>query len=145
MHIFVVPGNGQALLAMPYKETLDVLTINCNTVNTQTQSSDNNSKIENELHYTNNTQERGKPDKYNINTTGFLNSNKGGKTIIIDNIYSKLNYFIPGPLQEADERASAEIMQQIYRKFKDVFTWIEHFNGTFSLQTKLDSNPYQNP
>ena len=28
--LFVVPGNGQALLGMPDTETLDILPINCN-------------------------------------------------------------------------------------------------------------------
>ena len=36
---FVLPGNGPTLLCMPVIETLDILMINCNTVNMQTSRS----------------------------------------------------------------------------------------------------------
>ena len=65
--------------------------------------------------------------------------------MVTDNINSKINYFIPGPQQEPDKMVSAEIMQQFHREFKDVFTGIGCFNGTFSLHMKLDSKPYQPP
>ena len=38
------------------------------------------------------TQETGKPDKYNINTTGIPNSNNEAKPTIFDNINSRINY-----------------------------------------------------
>ena len=56
---------------------------------------------------------------------------------------NKINYFLPGPSQDNDKRVSAEIIQQLQRDFKDVFTGIGCFDGTFSLQVKLDSKPYQ--
>ena len=34
-NFFVVPGNGQAFLGVPDIETLDILTINCNRIDTQ--------------------------------------------------------------------------------------------------------------
>ena len=45
--IFVVPGNGQTMWGMPDIETLDVLTINCNTTELQTQREQIHSKMEN--------------------------------------------------------------------------------------------------
>ena len=53
--------------------------------------------------------------------------------------------FITGAQQENDRRAREEITQQLHREFKDVFTGIGCFNGTFSLKTKLDRKPYQLP
>ena len=103
-------GSGQVLLVMPHIETPCVYTINCNTIDTQTLSENNNSemgKTEDEHQYTNNTQETG---KCNINTSGVLNSNNGDKPMISDNINSKLNCFLPSPQQEADEKAGTEIM-----------------------------------
>ena len=43
------------------------------------------------------------------------------------------------------KRAIDEIAQQIQREFKDVFNGIRYFDGTFSLQVKPDSKPYQAP
>ena len=56
-----------------------------------------------------------------------------------------IKYFIPGPNNDADKKASDEITKQLQREFKDVFNWIRCFDGTFSLQVKLDSKPYQTP
>ena len=36
----------------------------------------------------------------------------------IDNNNSKINYFLPGPYQEADRRLSAKITEQLQKKFK---------------------------
>ena len=65
---FVVPGNSQALLGMPDIDTLDVLTINCNTKDTQTQNQQIYNKTESQWQYTNNIKEKDKPKKHNINT-----------------------------------------------------------------------------
>ena len=42
---FVLPGNGQALLGIPDTDTLHVLTINCNTIDMQTQNEQMNNKM----------------------------------------------------------------------------------------------------
>ena len=65
--------------------------------------------------------------------------------MVTDNEPSKINYFLPGPSQDNDKKVSSGIMQQLQRDFKYVFTGIGCFNGTFSLQVKLDSKPYQAP
>ena len=65
--------------------------------------------------------------------------------MVIDNEPNKIYYFLPGPSQDNNKRVSAEIMQQLQRDFKDVFTGIGGFDGAFSLQVKLDSKPHQVP
>ena len=58
-----MPGNGQALLGIPDIETLDVLIINCNTIDTQTHNKHIYSKTEDDQQHKWNTQETGKPVK----------------------------------------------------------------------------------
>ena len=81
----------------------------------------------------------------NTNTTGITNSSVVDTPMVIDNINGKINYFIPGPQQEVDEKASTEIMQHLHRKCTDVFNGIGFFNDTFSLHMKLESKPYLPP
>ena len=61
---FLVPRNGQALLGMPDIETLDVLTIKCNTIGIQTQNKHTYCEMEDRCQYTNNTLETGEPNKF---------------------------------------------------------------------------------
>ena len=51
--------------------------------------------------------------------------------------------FHTGFQQEADKRASTEIMQQLNIKFKDVFTEIVCFNGTFLNWTANHPMPHE--
>ena len=60
----------------------------------------------------------------------------------IDYDVSKIKSFLLGP-DSNDKRASTEITQRLHREFKYVFSGIGYFNGTFSLQVKSDSKPYQ--
>ena len=64
-------------------------------------------------------------------------------SVIIDNEPNKINYFLLGLRQDNDKGVSAQIMQQLQKDFKDVFTEIGCFDGTFSLQVTLDNQPYQ--
>ena len=50
-NFFVVPGNGQALLAIPDIEILNILTISCNTIHTEEANKDANCHM-NTPHYT---------------------------------------------------------------------------------------------
>ena len=54
-------------------------------------------------------------------------------------------YFLSCPNCDTDKRKSAELTQQIHKEYNDVFNGIEYFEGTFSLQLKPDSRPYQVP
>ena len=98
-----MPRNSQAVVGMPSIETLDALTVDCNSIDVQTQSEHTNSEMEDKCQHTSNTQETGSHDKCNRNTTSILNSNNGHKPMITDNINGKISYFIPSPKQEADK------------------------------------------
>ena len=63
----------------------------------------------------------------------------------IINDLNTITCFLPGPNYDSDKKRSAEITQQLQRDFKDVFNGIGCFGGTFSLQLKPDSKPYQAP
>ena len=52
-------------------------------------------------------------------------------------------YFLSGLTYVSDKKKSAEATQQIHIDFDDVFNGIGCFEGTFSLQLKPDSKPYQ--
>ena len=60
-----------------------------------------------------------------------------------DNVNKVTNYFLSSPNVEADKRKSIEIMQKIHNTFGDVFNGIGCFEGTFSLQLRPGSKPYQ--
>ena len=85
-----------------------------------------------EQHYTKMMQAVGKPPKCHTNTDSNSKSKNKDKPKVIDNENSKINNFLPGPKQNDDKRVSAEITQQLQRDFKDVFTIMRYFDGTFS-------------
>ena len=62
-----------------------------------------------------------------------------------DNANKITNYFFSSPNVEADKRKSIKLMQEIHNTFGNVFNGIWCFKGTFSLQLKPDSKPYQAP
>ena len=109
---FVVPVDGQALLGIPDKETLYVLTINYNMAGIHTQCEHTYNEIEDEHHY---KQHRGnrQPNWGNINTTGIPKLNNRDKPMVTDNIKGKINYYIPGPKPRTYKRVSAEFLAAI--------------------------------
>ena len=56
-----------------------------------------------------------------------------------------INYFYSSEYTEADRRKSDIMTQQIHNTFGNGFNGIGCFEGTFSLQLKPDSKPYQVP
>ena len=56
-----------------------------------------------------------------------------------------IEYFLPDPNSDINKRVSTEITQQLQRELKDVCNGIICLNGTFSIQVKPDSKPYQAP
>ena len=56
-----------------------------------------------------------------------------------------INYFYSSNNVDADKRSSIAMMQGIHTRFGYVFNGIGCFKGTFSLQLKPDSKPYQAP
>ena len=56
-----------------------------------------------------------------------------------------INYFISSNNTDADKRKSSKMTQKIHNRFGNVFNGIVFFKGTFSLQLKPHSKPYQAP
>ena len=56
-----------------------------------------------------------------------------------------INYFYSSSNTDADKSKSNIMTQRIHERFGDVFNSIGCFEGTFFLQLKLDSKPYQVP
>ena len=94
---------------MPDIETLDILTINCNTIGTHKLSGQATSKQTDESSYTNKTQNTEPQRQCNTNTDISISMN--ANPTVTDNNSRKINYFLPGPSQYADRRASAKITQ----------------------------------
>ena len=90
-------------------------------------------------------QEADKAKKCYANIDSISKFNNKDKPMVIDKEPNIINYYLLGPNQDNDRRVSAEITQQLQRDFKDVFTGIGCFDGTFSLQVKPDGKPYQAP
>ena len=63
--------------------------------------------------------------------------------MVKNNLDKPTNYFLAGPSCESDKRKSAESIQQKYKEFEDIFNGIGCFEGTYSLQLKPNSKPYQ--
>ena len=129
---FVVLGNGQALLDMPDIDTLNIITINLNTICTpetdRVDECSKNTTIHQDLrhgqHYTNIMLESNRAKECCVNTNTISKFKNKDKSAVIDNKPNKGNYFLSGPSQENYMRISAEITEQLQRDFNDVFTGI---------------------
>ena len=109
----------------------------------QTQPSARGSR--HEQHYANVMQKANRARKCYTNTDSISKFDNKDEPMAIDKEPNTVNYFLQDPNQDNDKRRSAEITQQLQLDFKDVFTGIGGFDGTFSLQVKPDSKPYQAP
>ena len=65
--------------------------------------------------------------------------------MVNNNNNNRIKYFLSGPNNDANKKASDEIPQQLQREVKDIFNGIKFLDGTFSLQVKPDSKLYQLP
>ena len=129
---FVVLGNGQVLFRMPDMAMVNILNLNIDSIQSQVANC-----------RTNREQETQKvvEDCTNTKTAGIIERKSNGQ-----NQSTKLiNYFYSSKDPEADKRQSHDMTQKIYNTYGDVFNGIGCFKGTFSLQLKPDSKPYQAP
>ena len=60
-------------------------------------------------------------------------------------INKSINYLYSSSNIDEDKTKSSTMMHKIHKKFGDVYNGIGCFKGTFSLQLKPDSKPYQVP
>ena len=80
----------------------------------------------------------------NSDTVGIIKQEANGQNG--QNHSNKLiNYFYSSTNTDADKKKSSIMTQKIHDTFSNVFNSIGCFEGTLSLQLKLDSKPYQAP
>ena len=72
-------------------------------------------------------------------------TNNSTKSMVRANTKKPTEYFQVQAVIHTDKRKSSELTWQIHKEFNNVFNGIGFFEGTLSLQQKLDSSPYQVP
>ena len=132
---FVVLGNGQALLGMP--DTAALNTINLNIDSVQVEIAECKTNIKQEMH---NASKGCTNTDTDVITKQDTNGQNGQ-----NNTSKSINYFFSSADIDADKTKSSAMMQKIYNTLGDVFNGIGCFEGTFSLQLKPNSKPYQVP
>ena len=122
---------------MPDIKTLGIFTVNCKTIEVKEADDTENCKTNHrqEIETTENTKETQMTQNLKLKTGPMVN----------DTDNNNIKYFLPGPNSNANKKASDEITKQLKRQFKGVFNGIRCLDGTFSLQVKPDSKPYQTP
>ena len=143
---FVVLGNGQALLGMLDTAALNINNVNIDSIeeectlkeNCNTNISDTKmSNIKWETHGAKESYTNTNEDLKNTNNVNGLDGNTNTNTLT--------NCFLSSPNIDIDKSKSVKLTQQIYNVFDNVFNGIGYFEGTFALQLKPDSKPYQAP
>ena len=120
-------------------DTLNIITINCNTIDTQRNDSTNNYPTNTTIcqsskhvqQYTNMIQDVDRAEKSYANLDTISKFENKGKTIIIDEEPKTRSYFLPGSNHNNDKRVSAKITQQLQREFKVLFNEIGCFDRNF--------------
>ena len=143
---FVVPVNGQALLGMPGTAVLKIININIDSLEAEDTQKDSCNTNTDTTKVSNAKQEIQGTRKCCTNMDGVLKTNNNNSGSAINpNANTLTKYFLSCPNVETDIRKSAELMEQIYTEFDNVFNGIGCFESTFSLELKPDSMPYQAP
>ena len=131
MH-FCSSRNGEALLRMSDTAALKLININIDSIQVECKTS-----IEKELHVVEKgCAKTGTDLRTKQGANGQSGQNNANKTI---------NYFFLSCNVDADTRKSSKLMWEIHNTSGDVFNGIGCFEGTFSLQLKPYSKPYQVP
>ena len=113
---FVVPGEGPSLLGMPDVETLELLSVNCNTI----EPGQMNRQIN----------EHRMQDKSNTNKAF-----KDDKVYIVKH-NNDMDFFLAVPNKQADMKRSEKLTRSRQQESTDVFLDIGCFKGTFSFHVK---------
>ena len=90
-------------------------------------------------------QETFRAEKCYTNIDTISKANNKTKPMVKSKLSKTIEYFLSGPSYDSNKKRNAETMQQILKDFEEVFNDIGYFDGTFSLQLKPDSKPYQVP
>ena len=146
---FAVPANGKALLGKPDIDALHIININIDCIEAEDMGISEwniNASVTQEV---NTKQETHGAVKCCANTDSISNSINNSTKSMVDTNKSKQNkpskYFLLVPSYNTGKRKSTELKQQIHKEFNIVFNGIGCFEGTFSLQLKLDNRLYQAP
>ena len=89
-------------------------------------------------------QETDRTKKCYTNTDSISKCDIADKPTVNKKLFYTIDYFLPGPSCDSDKTVSVAITQ-FQRDFEDVFNRIGYFDGTFLLQQKPYSKPYQVP
>ena len=142
---FVVPRNGQVLLGMPDTAALNVSNLNIDSTEAVSTWKENCNTNIGDANKPNIRQGTRVAKESCTNTDEDLKIANNFNRPNNNNSINKLtNYFLPSPNVEVDKRKSIELTQKIC-KASDDFNGIGCFEGTFSLELKPYSKPYQVP
>ena len=132
---FVVLGRSQSLLGIPDTMAVNLFNVNFDSIQTEVGECRINTMQEVEQDM---KQHTSKVPNAVINTTQTPNS-------LIDSNNSNvlIHYFYLSQDTSCNKKDSAIMTKKVHDEFHDVFNGIVCFEGTFSLQLKPDSNPYQ--
>ena len=142
---FLVLGNGPVLLRMSNIELVFIIRVKCEAIDNKT----NDRKFDAQTRHAADSQNCStnrdpltKPDAYNMrgdktNTPNYLNSSTKQNQMS--------DYFHSSDNKEADKIVSETITHRIPNEFNNSFSGIGCFEGTFALQVKEGSHPYQAP
>ena len=126
----VVPGYCQTLLGMPGIEVLDILTINCHTIDTKPSIEQISRKKTDGWYCTNKTCD--KLQDIDMQGKYYKNTDSDANAMVLSKKNSKINYFPPGPDEEVGIRVTTNIKKhKLQTKFKDVFTGKGYFECIF--------------
>ena len=130
---FVVPGNSQALLRMLDTAVLNIINLNIDSIQREIR----NCKAKRGQEMCTVTEDCTNKDAQKAvkqDDNGLQHRRQANKLI---------NYFYSSNNTVTDKSNSSVMMQRIHEMLGNVFNGIGCFEGTSSLQLKLDSKPYQ--
>ena len=127
---------------MPVIYVLNILQISIHAIGTeQTRGNDNCCANMHAWEQDDPMQKTVKAEKCYTKIDCISKSNNRIKPRVMSRISYTKEYFLSEPSYDTDKKMSAETTQQLHKEFKDGFNGICYFNGTFSLQLKLNQAP----
>ena len=129
---FYITDQQTVLFGLPDTENLKIITIHANPED----------GIEPNNQYQDGVMYDGKIDQCETD----LHDKTDNKLDKYDKKLSKLDYFLDGPTNHKDMQKSAEIAEQMKKKYPKVFSGgVRCFKGTVHIDIQKDAQPYQAP
>ena len=130
---FVVPGNDQALLGLSDMVALNIINLNIDSIQKEIRDCKTNRGQETHA------------DTEDCTNKGAHSAAKQDSNGQQHQANKLINYFYSSNNADTDKSKSKAMTQMIHEEYGEVFNGIQHFKGTFSVQLKPDSKPYQVP